>query len=208
MAEPRADILELVNELHAAVAAGTDVADQRSAAEAVLAALDGPAPRRPYLDHVGIIVSDLAAAVRTFGDVLGGKLIAGGTEYRAQVRSAFLAFPGGGKVELLQPVGQGPMMTFLEKRGEGVHHLTVVADDIVEAQQRSEGLGVATTGLDTTDPEWQEVYLRPKAAQGCLVQIVDVPDSYDIVTPGITLAEVLADTWEWVDRKPRRKVDA
>ena len=52
-----------------------------------------------------------------------------------------LRFPGGGKVELLEPLGEGFLCRFLEKRGEGLHHMTFKTDDIQAAIAHVEGLG-------------------------------------------------------------------
>jgi methylmalonyl-CoA/ethylmalonyl-CoA epimerase len=156
-------------------------------------------------DHVGIVVSDLERAVRTFADLLGARLVAGGTEAGAQVRSAFVEYPGGGKLELLQPIGPGPMADFLGKRGEGVHHFTLLVDDVEGVVQVLADAGVETTGLDISDPNWHEVYLRPRSAHGCLVQLVRPGADYGRPVESLTLQDVLADRWEWRDRRPVRR---
>jgi len=159
---------------------------------------------KPYLDHVGIVVSDLARAVRVLGTSLQAELIAGGVERQSQVMSAYLTYPGGGKLELLQPLGDGPLRDFLDRRGEGVHHLTVMVGDIPQTVGDLEAAGIALTGLDVSDPHWQEVYFKPREAHGCLIQVVAVPEDYDVRTPGITLEEILNGSWEWRYRRPVR----
>lgn len=161
---------------------------------------------RPYLDHVGIVVRDLRKAATTFGELLGGRVVAGGTEAESQVRSVFIEYPGGGKVELLQPIGEGPMQTFLEKHGEGVHHLTLVVDDVIALTSELLDTHLETTGLSTTEPNWHEVYLRPKTANGCLVQLVRVDELYGEPTAEISLESVLADEWEWKNRSPQKTI--
>jgi methylmalonyl-CoA/ethylmalonyl-CoA epimerase len=156
------------------------------------------------MDHVGIVVADLGSAAERLGLSLHGTLIAGGLEVSNNVRSAIYAFPGGGKFEILQPVGPGGMADFLERNGEGVHHITFLVPDVTDAVARAESFGALTTGADLSDPVWHETYLRPRHAHGCLVQLVTPSDRYGAPVEGITLEDVLADRWLWVDRQPTR----
>lgn len=165
-----------------------------------------PDTRRPTvarLDHVGIVVRDLARAGELYGDVLGGSLVGGGSHAGLAARTAHYAFPGGGKVELLQPTGPGGIADFLERRGEGTHHFAYFLDDVavvVDDLERRE-FRVVDRSLD--DNGWEEAYVSPRSAQGCVVQLIGSPaglePEYDI-----TLEAVLADEWQWIDHRPQR----
>ena len=159
----------------------------------------------PVIDHHGIAVNDLGRAARFFIDMLGAKLIAGGINEAAMLRTAFVQFPGGGKLELLQPTGDNPMKAYLDKRGEGIHHMTLLVKDLAGMLGPLKAAGYRIVDEDLASPTWREAYISPRTAHGCLVQLVQPGPGYDKPTVGITLEDVLADRWEWVDQQPRRR---
>lgn len=121
------------------------------------------------LDHVAVAVRSIKAAVPLYRDALGGEYLMGGdvdTWRWVQFR-----FPGGGKVELLEPLGEGFLARFLDRYGEGLHHMTFKTDDIEGAieQVTSQGYEVVDVALD--DPDWKEAFLRPSGAHGTLIQL-------------------------------------
>ena len=83
------------------------------------------------LDHVGIAVWDLRPAVRLWSELLGGRYMQGAVDY-AGFSFLQLEYAGGSRVELLTPASdrEGFLVRFLRRRGEGVHHLTFVSDDL------------------------------------------------------------------------------
>src|SRR5207248_3087060 len=101
---------------------------------------------RPKMDHAGVAVLDLGQAANLFGELLGGRLVAGGTHDGQQIRTLHFAFAGGGKVELLQPLGTGPLERHIVKRGEGLHHITVLVEDLGETLRRLEAAGYGVVG--------------------------------------------------------------
>jgi len=88
------------------------------------------------------------------------------TKLRLQFR-----FPGGGKIELLEPLGDGFLTEFLERYGEGLHHITFKTDDIGEAISELEGKGYELVDVNLDSPHWKEAFLRPSKAHGTLIQI-------------------------------------
>ena len=121
------------------------------------------------------------------------------------LRTAFVQFPGGGKLELLQPTGDNPMKAYLDKRGEGIHHMTLLVKDLAGMLGPLKAAGYRIVDEDLASPTWREAYISPRTAHGCLVQLVQPGPGYDKPTVGITLEDVLADRWEWVDQQPRRR---
>jgi catechol 2,3-dioxygenase-like lactoylglutathione lyase family enzyme len=155
------------------------------------------------LDHIGIVVDDLAAAARLYGEMLGGRLTAGGRHAGMGVRTLHYRFPGGSKVELLQPVAPGATADFLARRGAGMHHLTFFVPNFDATTGELAGHGYRVT--DPADlPGWREAYVSPRSAQGCLIQVVTSPAGHTPEVDGVTVEQVLADEWEWVDHRPRR----
>jgi hypothetical protein len=67
---------------------------------------------------------------------------------------------------------------FLERHGEGLHHVTFKTDDIRGAIARVEALGYELVDVNLDDPSWQEAFLRPSKAHGTLIQLAQssVPD--------------------------------
>ena len=73
------------------------------------------------------------------------------------------SFAGGGRVELLAPGNDrsGFVVKFLERHGEGVHHLTFVVDDLRAEVQRLRGAGQQVFGENYADPHWMEAFISP-----------------------------------------------
>ena len=155
------------------------------------------------LDHVGLAVRDLRRATALYVDGLGGDLVAGGLEPDTGLRSVHVAFPGGGKVELLEPTKPGPVADYIERRGEGVHHLTLLVAGIPESASHLQDLGFAVVGVSEESPVWHEAYVSPRSAMGCLLQLVRPGPGYGVPVE-ISLDEVLAGQWVWQDRRPQR----
>ena len=121
------------------------------------------------LDHVAVAVHSIKDALRLYRDALGGEYLMGGDtdSWRwLQVR-----FPNGGKVELLEPLGEGFLSRFLEKHGEGLHHMTFKTEDIEAAIEHVRSLGYELVDVNLDDPYWKEAFLRPSGAHGTLIQL-------------------------------------
>ena len=103
------------------------------------------------LDHVAVAVHAIKPALKLYRDGLGGEYLMGG-DVADTWRWVQLRFPGGGKVELLEPLGEGFLSRFLEKRGEGMHHITFKTDDIHAAIEHLEGLGMELVDKQLDDP--------------------------------------------------------
>jgi methylmalonyl-CoA epimerase len=129
------------------------------------------------LDHVAVAVRSIKSALPLYRDALGGEYLMGG-DADGSWRWVQFRFPGGGKVELLEPLGEGFLTRFLERYGEGLHHVTFKTDDIRGAISELEGRGYELVDVDLDDPDWKEAFLRPSKAHGTLIQIAQsaLPD--------------------------------
>jgi methylmalonyl-CoA epimerase len=132
-------------------------------------------PRR--IDHVAIIVRDIEQSLLFYRDTLGilpSEIKDVPTE---QVRIAFLPMggPGGSEIELVQPTTpDSSLARYLEKRGEGLHHICLEVDNIDAALAEMQAKGAPV--LDTTPriaAEGRAIFIHPKAANGVLIELLE-----------------------------------
>lgn len=126
------------------------------------------------VDHVGIAVRSIDAAAAVFGGLL--ELAPAEREELAGegVRVAFYD-AGNTRIELLEPAGnQGPLARFLASRGEGIHHVAFVVDDIGLAMERA-----AAAGYRPVDDRPRRgaggrmiAFLHPRHTMGVLIELV------------------------------------
>ena len=133
------------------------------------------------IDHVAIVVRDLETALRFYRDTLGVAPSRVIDFPREGVKIAFLPMggPDGSEIELLEPTDPaGSVARFLEKRGEGLHHLCLEVEDIDEALAELTAAGAAV--LDTTPrptAEGRGIFLHPKGTGGVLLELVQRADN-------------------------------
>jgi methylmalonyl-CoA epimerase len=133
-----------------------------------------PLPER--IDHVAIIVRSLEQALAFYRDTLGIEPSEVKEVPTEQVRIAFLPLggPGGSEIELIEPTKSNSSLTrFLEKRGEGLHHICLEVDDIdaALAEMRAQGAPV----LDQQPriaAEGRAIFLHPKGTNGVLLELL------------------------------------
>lgn len=123
------------------------------------------------LDHTAIAVRELNAALPVYRDLLGG--VPSGYERVSNkgFRWLTLRYPNGSQIELLAPTGPGFLQTFLERRGEGPHHLTFIVGDLRLAVERARAAGLRVVDEHYADLHWQEAFISPRSAFGTIVQL-------------------------------------
>lgn len=136
---------------------------------------DGLAAGRGWrFHHVGIAVRDLARAGAAY-DALG---FGPGTEEEvgAQgVRVRLIPTGGAGQyVELIAPTAANSIARFLERRGEGLHHLAFAVDDLAAelASLAAQGVRLIDTAPRAGAHGWSVAFLHPDAACGALIELV------------------------------------
>jgi methylmalonyl-CoA/ethylmalonyl-CoA epimerase len=130
------------------------------------------------LDHVAVAVRSVKAALPLFRDALGGEYLMGGDSPDGTWRWVQFRYSNGGKVELLEALGEGFLSRFLERHGEGLHHVTFKTDDIRAAITEVESRGYELVDVNLDNPAWMEAFLRPSKAHGTLIQLAQ-SDSAD-----------------------------
>jgi methylmalonyl-CoA mutase C-terminal domain/subunit len=127
--------------------------------------------------HIGIAVKRLEDVLPFYTEQLGLPLIGTEVVESEQVRIAFLGI-GESRLELLEPLGPvSPIAKFLEKRGEGIHHIALDVDDITErlARLKENGVPLIHETPKTGAHEAQIAFLHPKAAGGVLFELCQYP---------------------------------
>jgi methylmalonyl-CoA/ethylmalonyl-CoA epimerase len=129
------------------------------------------------LDHVAIAVKDLDRAIALYRDAFGLELAEVEEVPEQQVRTAIFGH-GKGRVELICPtVSDSGVARFLEKRGEGLHHICVEVEDIEAAMAALKERGaplideVPKVGAGGA----KVAFVHPKGAAGVLVELRQGP---------------------------------
>jgi len=123
--------------------------------------------------HVGIAVNNLQESVALFERLLGLK--AHIEEAPCQrVTEAIFKVGEGVEIDLLEPMGpDSAVAKFLEKRGEGLHHIALEVDDIDADLEAMEGKGVQLIDKQGREGVAGKIaFLHPKSVNGVLVELV------------------------------------
>ncbi len=128
---------------------------------------------KAVLDHVGIAVTDLSAALAFYRDALGLDVEAPEEVTSQRVRAHFVPV-GGSSLELLEATApDSPIAKHLDKRGPGLHHITLRVDDIQAAVVRLKDRGVRM--IDESPRPGAEgstiAFVHPAATNGVLVEL-------------------------------------
>ncbi|GAB7386185.1 methylmalonyl-CoA epimerase [Bacillaceae bacterium] len=125
------------------------------------------------IDHIGIAVKDLQAAVKFYTEQLGLKLLGFDTVESEHVRVAFLEI-GETRLELLEGTSpESAIAKHIEKRGEGLHHIALQVDDIEERLARLQRNEVRLIHEKPKAGAHDSLiaFLHPKAAFGVLLEL-------------------------------------
>ncbi|MCH5306194.1 MAG: methylmalonyl-CoA epimerase [Rikenella sp.] len=131
-----------------------------------------------HIEHLGIAVKNLEQAIPYYEKVLGLKCYNIEEVADQKVRTAFFRI-GQTKIELLEPTSdESTIAKFIEKRGEGIHHLAfAVADGVSEALAECEAQGVQL--IDKAPRRGAEglniAFLHPKSTMGVLTELCEDP---------------------------------
>jgi len=126
------------------------------------------------LDHIGVAVKDLDQAMRLYKEVFG---IEPGLVYESSHTEAKIAFfpIGDMRVELIQPVNpESTMGKFLEKRGEGIHHIAYKVKNVDGSLSHVEAKGVQLIDKKSRKVREDERigFLHPKSTNGVLIELI------------------------------------
>jgi methylmalonyl-CoA/ethylmalonyl-CoA epimerase len=125
------------------------------------------------INHIGIAVHSIENSLPFYRDVLG--MVYEGAEEVAEqkVKVAFLAI-GESRIELLEPTApDSPVARFLEKNGEGTHHIAYEVDDLVAALAtlKAQGVRLIDVAPRSGAHGTSIAFLHPKASGGVLTEL-------------------------------------
>ena len=128
---------------------------------------------KAVLDHIGIAVKDLSAALAFYRDALGLEIEAPEEVASQRVRAHFVPV-GEAKLELLEATAaDSPIAKYVDKRGPGLHHITLRVDDIEAALAQLKAHGAKL--IDEKPRPGAEgslvAFVHPASAHGVLVEL-------------------------------------
>ena len=129
----------------------------------------------PRIDHIGVAVRSLDDALPFYGDSLGFQPSAIVEVPHEKVRVAMLP-AGGPRVELLEPTStDSPIARFIERRGEGIHHIALKVPDLAAAIERLKAGGgrLVTDEIQTGAEGYRYVFVHPRSAGGVLLELIE-----------------------------------
>lgn len=123
------------------------------------------------LDHIGIAIKDINVAAKLYETLLGikvGEII----EIPDQgIKSAYIPIPGVG-IELLQPTDpNGGIQKFIDKKGEGFHHLAVKVPNIDAVMKELADNGIRL--IKSTTYGKMTVFIHPASTNGVLIELCE-----------------------------------
>jgi methylmalonyl-CoA/ethylmalonyl-CoA epimerase len=130
-----------------------------------------------HIEHIGIAVKNLQSSIEFYERVLGLKCYAVEEVEDQMVKTAFFQV-GQTKIELLEPTNsESPVAKFIEKRGEGMHHMAFAVENIHSALAEADAKKIAL--IDKQPRKGAEqleiAFLNPKSTGGVLMELCERP---------------------------------
>ena len=126
------------------------------------------------VDHVGLVFKETQKTISLLSDLFGFEVAEVRAEPDAGFKSTLIA-KSDVALELIEPVGpRGMMQKFVEKRGEGMHHLSIQVADLEEEIDRLRGKGVRFVSdqpVQVTDST-KVIFIHPHSTNGLLIELI------------------------------------
>jgi len=126
-----------------------------------------------HIEHIGIAVENLSESIKYYEEVLGMKCYAIEEVVDQKVKTAFFLV-GQTKIELLESTSpDGPIGKFIEKKGQGIHHIAFAVPNADQALKQAEEKGVQLVDkVSRKGAEGLKIgFLHPKSTQGELTEL-------------------------------------
>ena len=128
------------------------------------------------IDHIAIAVNDVEVSAKVYQKALGIDEIEFETVESEGVKVAIIPMENG-RIELMQPTkDDSPIKKFLDKKGQGLHHMALETDDIESEVERMEGCGIQFLGKVRPGSAGTKVtFIHPKSLEGVLAELCSHP---------------------------------
>jgi methylmalonyl-CoA/ethylmalonyl-CoA epimerase len=134
------------------------------------------------IEHIGIAVKDIDASEKIYSTLFQAQPYKRETVESQGVLTSFLRV-GNSKIELLQAThDQSVIQSFIEKRGEGFHHIAFAVTDIVSEMKRLREEGFRLLNEEPTEGADNKLvcFIHPKSANGMLIELVQEKPNKDL----------------------------
>ena len=127
-----------------------------------------------HINHVCIAVKDIDDTIRFYRDVFGAT-DSEVVDIEDQAVRATLIRVGGSQLEFIEPTDpNGGVAKFIDRRGEGVHHICFEVEDLAGTLQRLDEQGVSVIDREPREGLSGTIgFLHPKSTRGVLIELVD-----------------------------------
>ena len=128
------------------------------------------------IDHIAIAVNNIESAVKEYQQALGADSVEFETVDSEGVRVAIIHLDNG-RIELMEPTNDSsPIKKFLEKRGEGLHHVALETDNIEGEVERMQSCGIQFIGkIRPGSAGTNVIFIHPKSLHGVLAELCSHP---------------------------------
>jgi len=125
------------------------------------------------LDHVGLVVQNTDETLSLLSKLFGFEIAESRTEPEAGFKSTLVS-KAEVTVELIEPVGaQGMIQRFVEKRGGGLHHISIQVSDLEGEMRRLRALGVQFSSDEPASVSGTKVvFIHPRSTNGLLIELI------------------------------------
>ena len=130
------------------------------------------------MDHIGVAVNKLDEVISLYCDVLGLRLEGVHVVEEQKVRVAFFSTGGETRIELLEPTdSESSVAKFIERRGEGVHHIALKVRNIeaVLEELKGKGLRLVDEKPRTGVGGAKIAFIHPKSTRNVLFELYEKP---------------------------------
>lgn len=128
------------------------------------------------IDHIAIAVEDVEKSAKVYQEALGVNNVEYETVESEGVKVAIIHLENG-RIELMQPTNeQSPIKKFLDKKGQGLHHLALETDNIEGEVSRMQDCGIQFLGKVRPGSAGTKVtFIHPKSLEGVLAELCSHP---------------------------------
>ena len=129
------------------------------------------------IDHIAIAVNDVEESAKVYQQALGADHVEFETVENQGVKVAIIELENG-RIELMQPTNDSsPIKKFLDKKGQGLHHMALDTDDIEGEVERMEGCGIQFLGkIGPGSAGTKVTFIHPKSLHGVLAELCSHPN--------------------------------